>query len=124
MSNRTQRPSRISVLGAGMAAAIAFAVAGSAAAQTDDSGAPPSVKVSYGDLNLASSAGAKAMLVRIRSAASRACGDAPDLRDLGRVAIYNRCRTDAIHRAVKELGAPLVTEAAGEPANPVALSSK
>jgi UrcA family protein len=125
MSNHTQHAPRISVVGAGISAAIALAaLAGSAAAQSVGSDAPISVKVGYGDLNLASEAGASTMLVRIQSAASRACGEAPDLRDLGRVAIYDHCRAEAISRAVRMLGSPLVTSLAREPASPVALSSK
>jgi UrcA family protein len=107
-----------------LAATAAMALGGSAVAQSTDSDAPISVTVGYGDLNLASEAGAKAMVIRIQSAARRACGDAPDFRDLSRVAFYARCRSDTVARAVRTLDSPLVTALAGQPAHTVALSSK
>ena len=123
MTIHTRRATQASVLGACVLAAAA-ALAGSAAAQSDDAGAPLSVKVRYSDLDLASDGGARTMLARIESAARRVCGQAPDLRDLGRVALYDHCRSDAVGRAVRRLGAPLVTAAAGLPASAVAMSSK
>jgi hypothetical protein len=48
------------------------------------------------------------MLGRIMSAADRACGGAPDIRELARQALYDRCVRDAATVAVRELHAPLV----------------
>ena len=75
MTIHTRRATQASVLGACVLAA--------AAAQSDDAGAPLSVKVRYSDLELASDGGARTMLARIESAARRVCGQAPDLRESG-----------------------------------------
>jgi UrcA family protein len=69
--------------------------------------------VKYGDLNLNSDAGARVMLGRITSAASRACGEALDLHMLGRFALYTHCKAASIDQAVRALNAPLVTAMAG-----------
>lgn len=76
--------------------------------------APPSaeprtvVRVPYADLDLHAAPGARVMLGRIMSAADRACGGAPDIRELARQALYDRCVRDAATVAVRELHAPLV----------------
>lgn len=95
-----------------LAAAMLSLTAGAAAAQQNDDG-PRSVVVKYGDLNLDSQAGARVMLARIRSAASRACGEAVDIAMLDRFALYSHCRTASIDQAVRALNAPLVTAMAG-----------
>lgn len=125
MTIDTRRATQASILGAcALAAVAALTVASSAAAEPDDWGAPLSVTVRYGDLNLASDAGAKTMLARIEVAARRVCGQAPDLRDLGRVAVYDHCRSDAVARTVRTLGEPLVAAAAGMSTRAVALNGK
>ena len=125
MMIHTRRATHASVLGASMLAAVAaLAMVGPASAQSDDADGPLSVTVRYRDLNLASEAGAKAMFARIESAARRVCGEAPDLRDLGRVAVYDHCRSDTVARTVRTLGEPLVAAVAGMPSGAVALNSK
>jgi UrcA family protein len=115
---------RASVLGGCvLAAATAIAVAGSAAAQSDDAGAALTAKVRYADLNLTSEAGAKTMLGRIEYAARRVCGS-PDVRDLAQVAAYDHCKAETVVRTVRVLGAPLVAAAAGQPSAAVALNGK
>jgi UrcA family protein len=115
---------RASVLGGCvLAAATTFAVAASAAVQSDDPGAALTAKVRYADLNLSSQSGAKAMLGRIEDAARRVCGR-PDVRDLAQVAAYDHCKADTVVRAVRVLGAPLVAAAAGQPSAAVALNGK
>ena len=91
----------------------ALAVAGSAWAQDPDPGAAPSVSIRYTDLNLASDAGAGAMLSRIQAAASTACAGSPDTMMLGRRQIYEKCRRETVARAVAQLNAPTVTTLAG-----------
>jgi UrcA family protein len=67
--------------------------------------------VYYGDLNLNAEQDAKIMLQRIERAAKKACGGHATFSSytgwLDRT--YEECRGRAIQRAVKELGAPLVT---------------
>lgn len=102
-------PATYSLIGAVcvLAAVAAGLPAAGQPSAADD--APISVRVGYADLNLNSAAGAKAMLARIEAAARRACGSEPDIRDLQRVAVYSRCRTETTQRALTALNAPLVT---------------
>jgi UrcA family protein len=73
------------------------------------------VRVPYGDLDLAAAPGARVMLARIKAAADRACGGAPDIRELARQPGYDRCVRDASTLAVRDLHAPLVTAAFDPP---------
>jgi UrcA family protein len=66
-----------------------------------------SQKVSYGDLNLDSAAGARALLARIHSAAQNVCGG-PDPA-LGNN--YSACLKSAESNAVSQVGSPLLTAA-------------
>ena len=91
-------------------ASAAALYAAPALAQTDE--AAPAMTVRYGDLDLNAPAGARAMLQRIDVAAADVCGGMPDIRDPGRLAAFDRCRTAAAHRAVSEVDAPLVSAAA------------
>lgn len=102
----------------GVACALVAAVSSSpAAGQPSEPDAPISVRVGYADLNLATTAGARAMLARIRAAASQACGSEPDMRDLNRISIYNRCRNQAVAHALAALDVPLVTALANGATN-------
>jgi UrcA family protein len=75
----------------------------------------PSVKVQLADLDLAGQAGAEVAMRRISNAAQTVCGGAPDLRNMSRYAIYNRCRREAIERAVGQLDRPQVTALLSKP---------
>ncbi len=97
------RPLRAGLIGASMLAIAALAGAGSASAQSDDGGAAQSVSVRYADLDLGSTAGAKAMLARIHYAAGQVCGREPDIRTLDSRAQFARCRTEAISHALHDL---------------------
>jgi|SRR5580692_4749451 UrcA family protein len=67
--------------------------------------------VYYGDLNLNAEDDAKIMLQRIERAAKKACGGHATFASVtGRLDhTFEECRGEAIQRAVKQLGAPLVT---------------
>jgi UrcA family protein len=93
--------------------AAAVVGAGPAGAHTEDLGAPIKVSVTVADLDLTHAAGAGVMFVRIKAAASQACGGAPDLRLLDRLSLYDQCRKQAIAGAVSRLDAPLVKAVAG-----------
>jgi UrcA family protein len=69
------------------------------------------VGVPYDDLDLSTQGGAREMLARIKSAASRACGGRPDTRDTSEARRYRQCVRDAVARTVADLDAPLVTAA-------------
>jgi UrcA family protein len=67
--------------------------------------------VYYGDLNLKAEQDAKIMLQRIERAAKKACGGHATVSSyIGSLDHYTfeECRGEAIQRAVKQLGAPLV----------------
>ena len=72
-------------------------------------------KVRYGDLDLATPAGAEAMLARLEAAASEACGRLPqnamDPLLAAKQRAYRRCRISALDAATLRLGAPLVRSA-------------
>lgn len=73
-------------------------------------------KVHYGDLDLATPDGAGAMLARLETAASNACGGRPSLSIVNPLVsakqrAYRRCRIAALDAATLRLGAPLVRSA-------------
>ena len=65
--------------------------------------------VQYGDLNLSSREGAKAMYQRIKSTARKLCGDEPDIGDIGAMGGWRTCVSDAVNDAVGRLDSPMVT---------------
>jgi UrcA family protein len=87
-----------------LALVAASLFAAPALAQTDDN--LVKVVVRYGDLNLDTPTGARTLLDRIEAAANEACGGKPDIRDLGALARFDRCRPAAAHRAVSQVDAP------------------
>lgn len=102
-----------------LAAAPLFAAAGAQPASTVRGDAV----VRYGDLDLASAAGARVMLARIERAAEEACGRSPYLRDPGspqinfRMSDYRNCREQSVAQAVASLNAPAVTRLYAETRN-------
>jgi UrcA family protein len=71
-----------------------------------------SVTVKYRDLDIDSRPGAQMLLKRIEAAANTACGGAPDIRQLNRLANFEACRRSAIARAVVGVGSPALTAVA------------
>jgi UrcA family protein len=94
-----------------------LAIVGSASAQAASAG-EMSIKIQSGDLDLSRSTGAKVMLQRIHSAATRICGPAPsDWLHNGRQ--YEACVKTTTDRAVESLGSPMVTAMNGGGSSPV-----
>jgi len=89
-----------------MTALTAFACALAAAPTVD---ALPQVVVKFADLDLATDAGATALLRRIEAAAGQICGNPHGLQPLDRLVRVQQCNAQAIARAVTDLGAPKVT---------------
>lgn len=89
-------------------AACAFAtlIAPASAAETTRSHA--AVTVHYGDLNLASEAGAKVLIRRLDQAARQVCGGDAFARGLARRE-QRTCRTEAVTQAVADVNQPMVT---------------
>jgi UrcA family protein len=77
-----------------------------------ESKAKAGISVFYGDLDLKSEAGARAMLRRLRDAAIEACTPEEGSlfeRELILRALRESCVADAVDEAVKRLDTPLVT---------------
>jgi UrcA family protein len=95
--NRSRR--RITV--GGLTAALLLGAAAAFAAGPD---AAPSVRVAYGDLNLASAQGASTFHARVAAAARSVCGaDNLDIRNLQEYATARSCETRAIANAVRDV---------------------
>ena len=92
--------------------AVGICFLGMAGAQAGPQGEPQLV-VGYSDLDLSSQAGARVLIGRIGMAASQVCGGVPDIRDLGRLALYRSCRQKAMADAVARVGSPAVNAAYG-----------
>jgi UrcA family protein len=99
----------------GLTLSVAIGVAAKAApasqaapAQMSESGVI-SVAVPISDLNLSTPDGAKAVLGRLRHAATVACGGPPETRlDLASVQAFNACIHASLDAAVDQVRAPLV----------------
>ncbi|TLY76205.1 MAG: UrcA family protein [Gammaproteobacteria bacterium] len=78
------------------------------AAATDDT--PPSVQVKYGDLNLATDEGARALYGRIVWAARKVC-PVSDIRKLAELAAAKACEAQAIEHAVRDVNNPRLAAA-------------
>lgn len=93
----TRRVATFSALAAGLLAGLCGAAwAGSPAAA--------SVKVAYGDLDVATEQGSSALYARIVSAARQVCGGRQlDIRDLNAVALEQACERQAVANAVQDV---------------------
>ena len=103
--------------------AVALSMMASAApalAQSDD---VPSVKVSISGLNLNSTASAREVLARIRTAADAVCGSAPPSLPWGRRSAYEACFSQAVGGAVAATGSPMVT-AMADHAQPIIVAAR
>ena len=106
----------------GAAAALAF-VGASPAAEPDANGRVV-VVVKATDAELHTPDGARALALRVRNAAARACGG-----DLYPVAVristgFIECREAAIDRAIKDIDAPMLSVALGHPPQVLARSGR
>jgi UrcA family protein len=102
--SRLARPLQLAMLVA--MGCVGVAVAAAASASIDDSGDDRvSVKVGYGDLNLATRQGKDILKRRIRHAADVVCGE-PDARELVMSAEYRNCITNATNRAWSQVRWP------------------
>ena len=76
-------------------------------AQAGDGAAPGTsrtqVVVTFDDLNLASTAGARTLYARLKSAAQQACGSRPTGRDLQGYMAYQSCYDSALDKAVRKV---------------------
>lgn len=93
------------VIGIGLAATVAAPSYAAPGYNHSRSG----VEVHYADLNTASPAGAKTLLRRIHSAASKACGGQPYILDLRANRLYGKCVQNAMANAVASVNIPALT---------------
>src|SRR5690242_20228312 len=92
---------RRALTAAGALAACLIGAAGSALAASPTDGAL-TVRVAYGDLNLATDQGNSVLYARIRAAARQVClSDRVDIRDLARYAEARSCEAQAVAHAVQ-----------------------
>jgi UrcA family protein len=83
------------------------------------------VTVSYGDLNLESEAGAKALFSRIGNATRKVCGTRPAHIMNGALTRYFACRDSVTEATVRRIGSPNVSLAwAAQRAEPVQTASR
>jgi UrcA family protein len=101
--------SKFSMLCLSALAASLLAATASAGAVYGWSDQPPSVTVRYGDLNLASADGRSSLYRRLRQAAQQVCPDA-DASDMGRFARSQACQIQAVQRALRSIGGPVVAQ--------------
>ncbi|HVN45472.1 MAG TPA: UrcA family protein [Steroidobacteraceae bacterium] len=92
-----------------LALATLAACLGIGAAQAADPTAARTVTVAYGDLNLATEAGANVLYARLTAAARTVCAAAGvDARNLRQYAAVRSCERQAIAAAVQDVQAPKV----------------
>lgn len=93
---------RAATTAAAITACLAIGAAGNVHAAT-----APTLRVSYGDLNLATEQGSLILYGRIVHAARAVCA-VEDIRDLRAVVAAKSCRQRAIARAVEQVHSPML----------------
>jgi len=100
----------------GVSLAVFTALGGLSAAARAGDMIRQDVSVSYGDLDIQSESGARALLARIDHAAKMACGVAPQFNYNYSIApllaqkVFAECHNDAVGRAVASLNSPILRE--------------
>jgi UrcA family protein len=99
-----------------MLAAISFAAHADTSPEAAGNGVRGRSGVYYGDLNIETEQDAKIMLQRIERAAKKACGGHPTFSAYtGSLDFtFEECRSEAVQRTLKQLGAPTVTRVYAE----------
>lgn len=107
----TARVTRLTLLAVTLG--VGAALSGLAQAGTPGSDAP-SVKVAYGDLDLATTEGSSALYGRLVAAARTVCdASGVDSRDLHAVALERSCERRAISHAVADVHSPQLAALVG-----------
>jgi UrcA family protein len=92
----------------GLLATFATPVAAEVHAARPDAQIPVRT-VTFGDLDLARAQGADALLMRLKAAGRKVCGDRPYAGDTGAYRRYRACVGKAVQRAVDDIGSPVVS---------------
>jgi len=119
-----QTSTRACVLATSLSLALAAVSVPALAATQDPNATVVAIKVSYADLDLNSRAGAATLLARISAAATKACGGAPDGRDLAELSLYDHCKADAVTSAVDAVRTPQVSALAHRPTASVVMAGR
>ena len=120
INSSSNRPLRLSgFLTAGLAAAVGLWLVGIAAGTATAQTAPDyraSEAVSYADLDLSTTDGARTLLRRIDLAAQRVCGPEPSHSPLQPLltAFYSRCVRDSVDATVGRIDSPVLSAMNGE----------
>ena len=85
-----------------LAIASAVAVALSSIAAAPAAAQEAQVAISYGDLDLSTTAGAQALGARLEAGVKAVC-DRPDIRDLKSMAAWEQCKDAALTQANEQL---------------------
>ena len=104
---------RAAMTAAAVTACFALGAASNAHAATAPAAAAPAMKVSYGDLNLATEQGSLALYARLEHAARAVC-PVDDIRDLHAYLASRACQAEAIARAVQEINSPTLASVYAE----------
>jgi UrcA family protein len=104
-SNLTRRARTALLVGCSLAGTLGVAQAATPNDSVSLDDAVPSAVVNYGDLNLATEAGARTLYQRLAVAAKQVC-PIEEARSLGEVAQSHACRAEAIARAVRQVNSP------------------
>jgi UrcA family protein len=112
MKHTVKQPMRvhsrsIASIFAGACVAIAYA-AGGGSALAQQPTEPETKKVTFGDLDVDSPEGAKALYTRLRSAALQVCSPL-ESRELSRMIAWQTCVSSALSSAVAQINKPKVT---------------
>lgn len=100
-----------------LACAVLFAAAQVTPSEAGSRDKTPQIAVEYTGLELASSEGAKAVLIRLEDAARHVCGyESLDLKASDTWRLYRLCYTNALDGAVAQVSSLQLAEAYGKPA--------
>jgi UrcA family protein len=88
---------------------VAFAfIAGIGSAQAAEPSQPLTKTVTYGDLNLDTESGARALFIRLRDAATDVCSPY-ESKELSRKRVWTVCVSSALASAAEQINKPMVT---------------
>ena len=104
------------VVGGALLGTLGVAQAATPAGTVSLSDEVPTVVVRYGDLNLATEAGARKLYQRLSAAAQAVC-PAQDAHSLAQLESNHTCRANAIARAVHEINSPQLAALHAEHSN-------
>ena len=105
------------------ATTLLFALCVAGATQAQDLSERRTERVTYSDLNIENTAGAKTLYRRIEAASRRVCAtDDSGRMPLNERSAYDACRTQAMESALRSINNPYLTAYAHREAMPIAVA--